>query len=53
MASTYVRRFNPKDSLSDQQVATFWKFLLGEFVRAIQFVPAIQKGQGVNACKVY
>jgi hypothetical protein len=47
MASTYVRRFNLKDSLSDQQVGTFWKFLLGEFV------PAIQKVQGVNSCKVY
>ena len=47
MASTYVRRFNLKDSLSDQQVASFWKFLLGEFT------PAIQKVAGVNACKVY
>ena len=47
MASTYVRRFNLKDSLSDKQVATFWKFLLSEFV------PAIQKVKGVNSCKVY
>ena len=47
MASTYVRRFNLKESLSNQQVATFWTFLLGDFV------PAIQKVQGVNACKVY
>jgi hypothetical protein len=47
MASTYVRRFNLKGSLSDQQVGDFWRFLLNEFV------PAIQKVKGVNACKVY
>ena len=47
MASTYVRRFNLKGSLSDQQVGDFWRFLLGEFV------PAIEKVKGVNACKVY
>jgi hypothetical protein len=47
MASTYVRRFNLKGSLSDQQVGDFWRFLLSEFV------PAIQKVQGVNSCKVY
>jgi hypothetical protein len=47
MASTYVRRFNLKDSLSDKQVADFWKLLLSEFV------PAIQKVKGVNSCKIY
>jgi hypothetical protein len=47
MASTYVRRFNLKNSLSDKQVGDFWKFLLGEFV------PALQKPAGVNAVKVY
>jgi len=47
MSSTYVRRFNLKDSLSDKQVGEFWKFLLGEFV------PAIQKVKGVNSFKVY
>ena len=47
MASTYVRRFNLKDSLSDKQVGEFWKFLLGEFV------PAIQKGKGVNSARIY
>jgi hypothetical protein len=47
MASTYVRRFNLKGSLSDQQVGDFWRFLLSEFV------PAIQKVKGANACKVY
>jgi hypothetical protein len=38
MASTYVRRFNLKGSLSDQQVGDFWRFLLSEFVPAIQKV---------------
>ena len=47
MASTYVRRFNLKSSLSDQQVGEFWQFLLNEFV------PAIQKVKGVNTAKVY
>jgi hypothetical protein len=47
VASTYVRRFNLKDSLSDTQVRDFWRFLLGEFV------PAIQKSAGINAVKVY
>jgi hypothetical protein len=47
MASTYVRRFNLKESLSVQEVTTFWKFLLSEFV------PTIQKVKGVNSCKVY
>jgi hypothetical protein len=47
MASTYVRRFNLKSSLSDQQVGEFWQVLLGEFL------PAIQKVKGVHSAKVY
>jgi hypothetical protein len=47
MASTYVRRFNLKHSLTDKQVGEFWKFLLGEFV------PAIAKSKGVKSAKVY
>lgn len=47
MASTYVRRFNLKASLSDQEVASFWRFLLSEFL------PAIRKVSGVTGCKVY
>jgi hypothetical protein len=47
MASTYVRRFNLKDSLNDKQVGDFWKSLLEEFM------PAIQKVKGVNSVKVY
>jgi hypothetical protein len=45
MASTYVRRFNLKDSLSDKQVGDFWKFFLGDFV------PALQKPAGVTSVK--
>jgi hypothetical protein len=47
MASTYVRRFNLKGSLSDKQVSDFSKHLLGEFI------PAVQKVNGVKSCKVY
>jgi hypothetical protein len=47
MASTYVRRFNLKDTLSDKQVGEFWHFLLSEFT------PAIQKIKGVRAVKAY
>ncbi len=47
MASTYVRRFNLKDSLNDKQVAEFWNFLLSKFV------PAFQKPAGVKSVKVY
>jgi hypothetical protein len=47
MASRYVRRFDLKRSLTDQEVASFWRFLLGEFV------PAIEKVSGVTSCKVY
>lgn len=47
MASTYVRRFNLKDSMSDKQVGEFWQFLVNEFV------PAIQKIKGVHSAKVY
>jgi hypothetical protein len=47
MATTYVRRFNLKDSLSDKQVGEYWKALMGEFV------PAILKLKGVNSIKLY
>ena len=47
MASTYVRRFNLKSSLSNKQVNDFWKALMREFI------PAIQKVKGVRSCKVY
>jgi hypothetical protein len=47
MASRYVRHFDLKASLTDKEVASFWRFLLTEFV------PAIQKVSGVTSCKVY
>ena len=47
MASRYVRHFDLKTSLTDREVASYWRFLLGEFV------PAIQKVSGVTDCKVY
>jgi hypothetical protein len=47
MSSTYVRRFNLKNSLNDKQVSEFWQFLLGDFV------PAVQKVKGVNSARVY
>jgi hypothetical protein len=47
MATTYVRRFNLKDSLSDADVVTYWKFLMEEFV------PVLQKGKGVRSVKLY
>jgi hypothetical protein len=47
MASTYVRRFNLKDSLNTKHVGEFWHFLLDEFI------PAIQKLKGVRSVKAY
>ena len=47
MASTYVRRFNLKDQLSDKQVGEFWKFLLGDFL------PPITKAKGVKSARLY
>ena len=47
MATTYVRRFNLKDSLSDAEVIEYWRFLTDEFL------PLIQKAKGVHAVKYY
>ena len=47
MASTYVRRFNLKGSLSDKQVSDYWKHLLGVFVPAIQKVKGSELRQSV------
>ena len=33
MATLYTRRFDLKDSLSDQEVVAHWQWLLGEFTR--------------------
>src|SRR5439155_2961486 len=38
MPTVYVRRVNLKDSLSDVEVVTYWRFLLEEVLPAIQRV---------------
>ena len=47
MATRYIRRFNLKDSLTDKQVADYWKSLLGEVI------PAFEKVKGVRSVKVF
>ncbi len=47
MATTYVRRFNLKDSLSDAEVIEYWRFLTEEFL------PLIQQASGVRSVKYY
>lgn len=47
MPTTYVRRFNFKDSLSDAEVLDYWKFLVDEIV------PAIEKIDGIRSVKLY
>ena len=36
MATTYVRRFNLKDSLSDAEVVAYWKMLMDELAPAVR-----------------
>ena len=45
MATTYVRRFNLKDSMSDAEVASYWKALTNEVG------PAVAKVDGINAVR--
>lgn len=47
MPTAYVRRFNLKASLSDAEVAAYWRFCMEEAVPAVQRVP------GVRSIKVY
>ena len=47
MPTVYVRRVNLKDSLSDVEVVTYWRFLLEEVL------PAIQRVSGVRSAKAY
>lgn len=47
MATVYVRRFNLKDSLTDAEVLSFWKFLTEEAL------PVIKKIKGVQSVKFY
>jgi len=47
MPTLYTRRFNLKDSLSDEQIVSHWKWLLGEFV------PVVRNVSGVRSVKLY
>ena len=47
MPTTYIRRFNLKDALSDAEVLTYWKFLMEEFL------PPIQQAGGIHSAKLY
>ena len=47
MPTTYVRRFNLKDALSDTEVLAWWKSLMEEFLPPIQQVP------GIRSVKLY
>ena len=47
MATLYVRTVNLKDSLSDNEVVAYWKFLQEEFV------PTALKVPGMRSIKLY
>ena len=47
MPTAYVRRVSLKASLSDAEVAAYWKFTMEEVVPALQRVP------GMRSVKVY
>jgi hypothetical protein len=47
MTTTYIRRFNFKDSLSDAEVVGELKFLLEDVV------PAVLKVPGVRSCRLF
>jgi hypothetical protein len=47
MATVYARRFNLKDSLTDGEVAEFWKYAVDEFL------PACLEANGVRDAKFY
>ena len=47
MTTLYTRRFNLKDSLSDQEIVSHWRWLLGEFA------PVVAKVSGVHSVKLY
>jgi hypothetical protein len=47
MPTAYVRRVSLKASLSDAEVAAYWKFTMEEVLPAIQGVP------GMRSVKVY
>ena len=47
MPTAYVRRVSLKSSLSDAEVAAYWRFTMEEVLPAIQRVP------GIRSAKVY
>src|ERR1700680_4995357 len=47
MATTYVRRFDLKNSLSDSEVVSFWNFMTQEFL------PACSKLSGLRSARMY
>jgi hypothetical protein len=47
MATLYTRRFNLKDSLSDQEVVNHWQWLLDDFT------PVVAKVSGVRSVTFY
>jgi hypothetical protein len=47
MPTVYARRFDLKESLTDSDVAAFWKYAVEEFV------PACLKANGVRTAKFY
>jgi hypothetical protein len=47
MPTVYVRRVTLKDSLSDAEVAAYWKWSLEDVV------PALQKVPGIRSVKIY
>ena len=49
MATVYVRRFDLKGSLTDSDVAAFWKYAVEEFLRQIESSPTRQNVYAVEA----
>src|SRR5438034_197116 len=47
MPTLYTRRFNLKDSLTDQEVVSHWRWLLNEFA------PLVARVNGVRSVKLY
>jgi len=47
MTTLYTRRFSLKDSLSDQDVVSHWRWLLNDFASTVAKVP------GVHSVKFY
>jgi hypothetical protein len=47
MPTLYTRRFNLKDSLTDQEVVSHWQWLLGEFA------PLVGRVSGVHSVRFY